>query len=88
MLVVSPARFNRGPLVIGVPFARTVRRTPLHVPVEPPEGGLRATSYAMCEQVQALARERLLEPWGPVSTAMMRAVTGRLHLLMPRPAAT
>jgi mRNA interferase MazF len=87
VLVVSPGRFNRGALVIGVPFTRTDRRTPLHVPVEPPEGGLRETSYAMCEQVRALARERLLEPWGLVSTLTMRAVAGRLHLLLPQAAA-
>lgn len=85
VLVVSPGRFNRGPLVIAVPFTRTERRTPLHVPVEPPEGGLRATSYAMCDQVRALSRERLLESWGEVTTPTMRAVVGRLHLLMPQP---
>ena len=82
---MSPDRFNRGPLVIAVPFTRTVRGTPFHVAVEPPGGGLREVSYAMCEQVRALARVRLLVVWGEVSTPVMQEVVRRLHLLMPVP---
>ena len=85
MVLVSPDRFNRGPLVIAVPFTRTVHGTPLHIAVEPPEGGLRDVSYAMCEQVGALARERLVLPWGEVSASSMHEIVGRLHLLMPAP---
>jgi mRNA interferase MazF len=85
VLVVSPDRFNRGPLVIAVPFTRTPRGTPLHVAVEPPEGGLRTLSFAMCEQIRALSRERLTRSWGEVSASTMSQVTNRLHLLMPGP---
>ena len=85
VLVVSPDRLNRGPLLIAVPFTRTARGTPFHVPVEPPEGGLRDVSYAMCEQVRTLSRERLSRPWGEVSTSTMGEVARRLHLLMPAP---
>jgi mRNA interferase MazF len=85
VLVVSPDRFNRGPLVMAVPFTRTARGTPLHVAVESPEGGLSTVSFAMCEQVRALPRERLTRPWGKVSASTMSQVSDRLHLLMPAP---
>jgi mRNA interferase MazF len=84
-LVVSPTRFNRGPLIIAVPFTRTERGTPLHVAVSPPEGGLREVSYAMCEQVRALSRKRLQERWGSAGTATLGRVAARLHALMPEP---
>jgi mRNA interferase MazF len=84
-LIVSPGRFNQGPLVFAVPFTRTERGSPLHVRVEPPEGGLRAASFAMCDQLRALSRKRLTEPWGRIEQPSLKRVAFRLTLLMPDP---
>ncbi len=86
-LVVSADQFNHGPvgLVIVVPLTTTARGVPLHVSVEPPEGGLRERSFAMCEQVRSLSRDRLVEPWGRVRATTMREVVMRLRLLTPAP---
>ena len=41
VLVVSTNYFNSGPagLVLVIPLTRTDRRIPIHVPIQPPEGG-------------------------------------------------
>lgn len=83
-LVVSANPFNHGPagLVVVVPLTTRHRRIPLHVPVEPPEGGVRETSYAKCEDVRSISVERLTKPWGPVTPATMAAVEDRLRILL------
>ncbi len=86
-LVVSADQFNHGPagLVILVPLTTTERGVALHVPIEPPEAGLRERSFAMCEQVRSLSHDRLIEPWGRVRAATLREVVMRLRLLTPAP---
>ncbi len=83
VLVLSAGRFNRGSIVVAAPLTRTDRGTPLRVRVQPPEGGLRATSFVMCEQLRALSRRRLLRQWGAVEPETMRAVAVRLRRLLP-----
>jgi len=86
-LVVSPDQFNHGSagLVIVVPLTTTARGVPLHVLVEPPEGGLRERSFAMCEQVRSLSRERLVDVWGRARPETLREIVMRLRLLTPAP---
>lgn len=86
-LVVSPDQFNHGPagLVIVVPLTTAARGVALHVAIEAPEGGLRERSFAMCEQVRSLSRERLVDVWGRVRPATLREVAMRLRLLAPAP---
>jgi mRNA interferase MazF len=83
ILIVSANRFNRGSLVVGAPLTRTDRGTPMHVRVEPPEGGLRTASFVMCEHLRALSHRRLLRRWGAVEPATMQAVAIRLRRLLP-----
>lgn len=85
--MVSADHFNHGGsgLVIVVPFTTTVRGVPLHVAVVPPEGGLRERSFAMCEQVRALAHSRLVERWGRARPDTLREIVMRLRLLTPAP---
>lgn len=84
VLVVSDDVFNRGPasLVIILPLTRTDRRVASWVPVQPPDGGLRAPSSIMCDGVRPCTKERLLRCWGRVSTATMADVADRLRVLL------
>jgi mRNA interferase MazF len=85
VLVVSADPFNQSPagLVIAVPLTTRKRGIPTHIEVRPPDGGLRDPSFAMCEQIRALAADRLASrPFGTVSPAVMRAVEDRLRLLL------
>jgi mRNA interferase MazF len=85
VLIVSADPFNRSPagLVIAIPFTTRRRGIPTHIEVTPPDGGLRETSFAMCEQVRALAADRLASrPFGSVSSAVLRTVEDRLRLLL------
>jgi mRNA-degrading endonuclease toxin of MazEF toxin-antitoxin module len=46
---------------------------------------LREVSFAMCEQLRALAADRLgSRPFGSVPASVMRAVEDRLRLLLDR----
>ena len=85
VLVVSADPFNQSPagLVIAVPFTTRHRGIPTHIEVRPPDGGLRDLSFAMCEQLRALAADRLaIRPFGTVSLAVMQAVEDCLRLLL------
>ena len=85
-LIVSVDGLNASAagLVIVVPLTTTDRRLPTRVEIVPPEGGVRAPSFAMCEQVRAISVDRLRDgPWGaPVSPSVMAEVELRLRLLL------
>lgn len=83
-LVVSADPLNHGPaqLVIIVPLTTTDRRVPLHVKIEPPNGGVRETSFAMCEAIRSVAKERLVSRWGKVDATTMRIVDDRLKIAL------
>ena len=54
VLVVSENLFNQGPagLVIVLPMTSTLRGVPSHVPVSPPEGGVRKATAILCDAVR------------------------------------
>jgi mRNA interferase MazF len=83
-LVVSTNLFNSGPaeLVVVVPLTRVRRGIPLHVAIGPPEGGVREPSFAKCEDVRSVAKERLIERWGNASQRTMAMVEDRLRILL------
>jgi mRNA interferase MazF len=83
-IVVSNDAFNAGPtdLVVIVPLTTTRRRTPLHVEVAPPEGGLTAVSFIMCEQVRSVSIQRLSRRIGVLAPTTMTAVAIRLRQLL------
>jgi mRNA interferase MazF len=83
-LVVSDDGFNRSgaDLVIVAPITTRRRRVRTHVEIRPPDGGLRETSFIMCEQIRALSADRVgSRPFGEVSAPVLRAVEDRLRLL-------
>ncbi len=87
VLVVSVDQISsgRGEMCIVVPFTRTDRGTPIHVRVDPPEGGLTSVSFALPENVRSISRERLAERLGGVRDATLEQVLHRVHLLTRKP---
>ncbi len=65
-LILSNNLLNRGPseLTIIVPLTSKDKKIPSHVKIEPPEGGVKVASYAMCEQIRTISRERLIKKYG------------------------
>jgi mRNA interferase MazF len=85
-LVISNDRFNRTPhtLCILVPLTRTDRGIPSHIPVQPPEGGLRDRSFALCEQVKSLSVSRLHRRLGTVERSTLERVQATVGLFIDR----
>jgi mRNA interferase MazF len=84
VLVVSADPLNTGPaqLVIGIPLTTRDNGIPAHVRINPPEGGLPETSFAITEAVRSLSKERLLRRVGRVSAGTMRVVEDRLRIVL------
>ena len=88
VLVISTNTFNYGPapLVFVLPVTRTDHRIPLHVPIEPPEGGVATRSYIVCEALCSMAKECLgPRAWGRVSAATLHTVEEHLCVLLALP---
>lgn len=83
-LVVSVDTFNQSPaeLVIAIPLTTKAKGIRTHVPLAPPEGGVRERSFIKCEDVRSLSAERLTARWGAVSMATIRQVEDCLRILM------
>ena len=83
-LIVSVDQFNQAPLGLAVivPITSKTKDSPLHVRINPPEGGLEHTSFAKCEDVRSVSRDRLSKPLGRVTPAVLRLVEDRLRLIL------
>jgi mRNA interferase MazF len=83
-LVISADAFNAGPagLVIVLPLTTRERGVRSHLPVNPPEGGLRMRSFIKCEDVRSVAVERLGKRLGSVAPATIEGAAIRLRMLM------
>ncbi len=82
-LVVSTNGFNKSPadLVVVVPITSKDKGIPWHVPIEPPEGGVKSKSFIMVEAVRSVSVDRLSQRWGAVRAATMDEVEDRLRIL-------
>ena len=69
-------------LVVIVPLTTRDKKNSLHVPVDPPEGGVTARSFAKCEDVRSLSKDRLKDRWGRVEPATLAEVEDRLRVLL------
>jgi mRNA interferase MazF len=87
VLVVSVDQLGTGPsqLAIVAPLTSRDHRQRIHARIEPPEGGVRAPSWIMPEQVRTIARHRLVERWGQVRPTTLEQVIHRVHLLTRAP---
>src|ERR1700757_3699424 len=68
-LVVSVDKFNHGPadLVVVLPITSHDRKQAIHVPVQPPEGGLSKLSFIKCDDIRSISKQRLKRFHGRVS---------------------
>ena len=85
VLIISSNVFNHGPsgLVVVLPLTRTNRHIPLHIPILPPEGGVTSPSFALCDAVRSISRDRLGNaPWGEVSQNTLTKIEEALHALL------
>jgi mRNA interferase MazF len=86
-VTVSVDQLGGGPseLAIVVPLTRTDFGQRLHVPIDPPNGGVRQRSYAMPEMVRSVSRDRLVERWGMLDDATLTEIARRVRLLVRDP---
>jgi mRNA interferase MazF len=83
-LVLSSDWFNRGPagLVVLLPMTTRDRRIPLHVAVDPVDSGLPARSFVKCDNLRAVARERLVKRLGQASGDTLAEIEDRVRVLL------
>jgi mRNA interferase MazF len=83
-VIVSVDQLNRSPLglSLAVPLTRTDFGNALHLELAPPEGGLRERSFAMPEQLRALAHERVTGRLGTLRAATLKELLRRCRLLL------
>lgn len=83
-LVVSVDLFNHGAaeLVVGIPITSRAKNIPLHVEINPPEGGLSLTTYVKCEDLRSISTARLKKKLGKVSPQTIDSIEDRLRILL------
>ena len=83
-LILSVDKYNHGPagLVIVIPLTTTGRGLAMDVRIDPPEGGLKATSFARCDMIRSVSSERVSARWGQVRQETLWAVEDRLKALL------
>ncbi len=84
VLVISADQLNHGPagLSIVVPFTTRDRGLPLHVVVDPPDGGLTEHSVLMIEQLHAADHTRFAQLLGRVTGVTLLEVEDRLRIAL------
>lgn len=83
-LIISVDSFNSSPaeLVVVIPITSKNKNIPLHVEINPPEGGLSKVSYAKCEDIRSISKSRLQKYWGKLESNNLVEVERRLKLLL------
>ena len=87
VVVISRDAFNAAGWgrCLCVPLSTRNRESPLHVQIDPPEGGVRTTSFALVDQVRALDRSRLEQRWGAIDPGTHRQIAALLlRIVAPR----
>jgi len=84
VVVVSERRYSAIPgLFLGVPLTSTERGLPHHVQVLPNSAtGLSRVSYAMTEQIRALAHRRIDRQLGSIDATTLDEISRYLHLFI------
>ena len=83
-LVISENLFNHGPagLVVIIPITTKQKGIPLHIQLQPPEGGLNDKSFVKCEDIRSVSEKRLINKFGTVTKVTLAQVEDRLKILL------
>lgn len=75
-LIISNSLWNKIPtgLAIIVPLTSVKKGISTHVRIPAREGGLPEESYALCEQIRCVSKERLIKKLGTVSRQTLEEV--------------
>lgn len=85
VLIVQTDRANRAsPHTIIVPLTTKIRRAqlPSHVLVKAGQGGLKADSVILCEQIRVIDVHRLIKRLGSLTPRKMREVNQALRTIL------
>ncbi len=86
VVIVSRDAINvAAPVVLGVPcttYRQQRRLYPSHVLLRAPDGGLAVDSIALCEQVRALAKARVVRLRGSLSAHSMQRIDRALMIAL------
>lgn len=88
VLIVSDDGLNTGlaGLLMVVPLTSKVTKSKNirgHIPIAPPEGGLKVPSVILCDQLRTISKDRLgRAPWGKASPATVADVEAALRMLL------
>ena len=84
-LVISSDLFNQGyaGLAVVIPITSKYHKISWFVPIEACEGGLKQTSYIMCNHIRTVSLERFSSrALGIIKIATLAAVEARLRVLL------
>lgn len=67
-IIISNDTFNNGPagLIIVIPLTTKEKKIPCHISIHPKDG-VKEHSFAMCEQIRCISKERLVTKCGHLS---------------------
>ena len=83
IVVSAQAWLDSNPPVITVlPFTRTRRDRTTHIEVEPGSSGLKATSYAKCEDIRAISPDRVVHHYGQADDLVVSRIKAILRRLL------
>ncbi len=71
-IIISHNLMNSGPsgLVFIVPLTSVKKGIESHVKIDPPLGGLSVQSFALCEQMRAISKVRLVKKFGTIKSLL------------------
>lgn len=83
-LIISDNIFNQGyaDLVIVVPITSQNKGIRSHVRIAQGEGGLSMESFAKCEDIRSISKQRLIKSLGKVSKQTISSIEEKLRFLM------
>lgn len=83
-VVVSVDILNNGPggIVVVVPITSTAYGLRSHIEVEPGDSGLNHTSFARCDQLRVISRERLASRLGHLRPDELRSIAQALRFVL------
>ena len=68
--------------MIVCPLTTRDRNIRTHIKVEPPEGGLKETSFVLSEAIRSISKNRLVNHWGHLGRNTLAQVEDVIRILL------